>query len=179
MVNLSPRANTWLIGILFVSLAFNLFVGGVWVGHKLFHAREYSESHKREFSMMSFAERMARRLPPRERDKYMSVINGYRPEMAMAEKEMRAAREKVRDALNADPFDPQALADALAGVRESFTNVQKVFHQALVAGAAALDADGRKKLSQWDRDKWRDHDKDRGRSGDQDDSNNGDSNGGD
>jgi uncharacterized membrane protein len=166
MVSLSPRANAWLIGALFVSLAFNLFVGGVWVGHRLFHARgEYGETHKREFSMMSFAERMARRLPVHERNKYMAVIDGYRPEMASAERQMRDARAKVRDALAADPFDPQALNDALANVRESFTNVQKVFHSALAAAAAALDPDGRKQLARWDRDKWGARDKDRDRGG--------------
>ena len=157
MVSLTPRTSGWLIGVLFVSLALNMFVGGVWLGHRLFHDRgEYAEAHKRKFSMMSFAERMAGRLSPAEREQYMAVIDGYRGEMAAAERQMHEARGKVRDALSAVPFDPQALSDALAASRESFTNVQKVFHSALAAAAAALDTEGRQKLARWDRKKDRD-----------------------
>lgn len=171
MVTLTPRASGWLIAVLFVSLALNMFVGGVWLGHRIFHDRgEYSETHKRKFSMMSFAERMAERLSPAERETYMAVIDGYRPEMAAAERQMKDARAKVRDALSAVPFNPQELDDALAASRQSFTNVQRVFHNALASAAAVLSPEAREKLARWDRDKKRERDENNGR---------GDDNGGD
>lgn len=166
MVNLTPRAGGWLIGVLFVSLALNMFVGGVWLGHKFFHVRgEYGESHKGKFSMMSFAERMARGLSPAERETYMGVIDSYKDEMTAADGQMQDARAKVRDALSADPFNPEALNDALAGVRASFTNVQKVFHAALASAAAQLDPEARKKLARWDRKKDRGDGNDDGKNG--------------
>lgn len=168
MVSLSPRAGGWLIGVLFVSLAVNMFVGGVWIGHKFFHDREYGEEHKRKFSMLNFAERMAKRLSPAEREKYMAVINSYRPEMGAAEREMDRARAKVREALSAVPFDPEALNTALAGVRESFTGMQKIFHQALANAAAVVSPEARRDLARWDRKK-RDRDGDEDGNGDRED----------
>ena len=173
MVNLTPRAGNWLIGILFVSLAFNMFVGGVWLGHRFFHPRgEYGESHKGKFSMMSFAERMGRGLSPSERETYMSAIDGYRGEMAAAERQLQDARARVRDALSADPFNPEALNDALTASRDSFANVQKVFHAALASAAAQLDPQARQKLARFGRKKDRDGDNGAGGNGGDDDNDN-------
>jgi uncharacterized membrane protein len=62
-----------------------------------------------------------------------------------------AARRVVRDALVAEPFDPQALESALADLRTQTDAAQVALHRALVDAARELGPEDRRRLadSRW------------------------------
>jgi uncharacterized membrane protein len=153
MVTLSPRAGKWLLAALIVSLGLNLFVGGLIVGHKLNrHPHEWAERHQAETGqprVFGFIDRMASTLPQDDREKFLKTIDGYRAELAEADKNFRGTRKKVQDAIAAEPFDRNALDMALADVQAKMGDLQKVLHRALSDAVSALPPDARKKLAAW------------------------------
>jgi len=153
MVNLSPRGTTWVLIFLFVSLALNLFVAGVVVAHKLHpHPHGFGEWQQRgdnEPPMRAFVDRLAGKLPPDDRTKFLALVGDYRAELGTAGQALRLARGKVRDALAADPFDRNALESALGDVRARMQDMQKVMHAAVVDAATQLSPEARKSLSNW------------------------------
>jgi len=154
MVTLDPRAGKWVLLALFLSLGLNLFVAGIVVAHR-FHRPPHEFADQRppneRSGMHAFVDRMAATLPDADRERFLSVIAGYKPEMAAAEKQLRDARQKVRDAVAADPFDRTALEAAFGDVRARMQDMQKVMHGALADAVSRLPADARKNLAEWDK----------------------------
>lgn len=58
-------------------------------------------------------------------------------------REMRRAQGRIKESLAADPFDPEALTEALAGFRSALLESQERSHGALVELAATLSPDER------------------------------------
>lgn len=170
MVTLDPRSGKWLLLALVVSLGLNLFVGGLVLGHRLHREPhgdwtrpQHAENEPRIFG---FVGRMASALPLGDRKQFIGAMETYHGELAAADARLRQARQKVRDAMAADPFDRTALENAFADVRTSMTDVQKVLHGALADAVSRLPPAARKDLSEWEpraRDKDRDHDLDKDR----------------
>jgi uncharacterized membrane protein len=156
MVTLDPRAGKWVLLALFLSLGLNLFIGGFVVAHR-FHRPPHEFADQRPPNerpgMHAFVDRMASTLPAADRDQFLSVIAGYKAEMATAEKQVHDARQKVRDAVAADPFDRTALESAFGDVRARMQDMQKVMHGALADAISHLSPDARKALAEWDKDK--------------------------
>jgi uncharacterized membrane protein len=153
MVNLSPRAGKWVLAALVVSLGLNLFVGGVMIGRGLHHHRDWSAerpSPDREHRVIAFVGRMAMALPPEDRAKFMAKMEGYRAELVEADRNFRDARNKVQDAIAAEPFDRNALDRAFGEVAARMAAMQKVLHAALSDAVSTLPPDARKALSRWD-----------------------------
>jgi uncharacterized membrane protein len=170
MVTLTPRGTNWVLAALFVSLALNMFVAGLVVAHKLRHGPhgvgEWQQRGDNERPMHGFIDRLAGNLSPDDRGKFMAAIGDYRAEMTIADQAMRQARNKVHDAMAADPFDRNALETAFGEVRARMQDVQKIVHTAIADAAARLSPESRKSLSNWDRKdqgKDKDQDKDQGR----------------
>ena len=177
MVTLDARTGKWLLAALIVSLGLNLFVGGLMLGHRLNrlpHGAFVSERHERaeeKRRIFSFIDRMASALPAGDREKFLAVIDGYRGELAQADKNFREARNKVRTAMSADNFDRAALENAFADVSARMMDVQKVLHAALTDAVSRLPPDARKRLADWepkDKDKGWDKDRDKDRNKDPD-----------
>lgn len=156
MVTLDPRAGKWVLLALFVSLGLNLFVAGFVLAHK-YHRPPHEFADQRPPNerpgVHAFVDRMAGTLPDADREQFLSVIAGYRAEMATAEKQLRDARQKVREAVAADPFDRAALETAFGEVRARLQDMQKVMHGALTDAISRLPADARKNLAEWDKNR--------------------------
>ena len=62
--------------------------------------------------------------------------------------QVRAAREQVREALVAEPFDPAQLEAALARLRERSAAIQLDMHRGLVESARTLTPEQRNRLAE-------------------------------
>ncbi len=175
MVSVEPRNLNWLLAALAASLGLNLFIGGFLVGDELrgWHHPPHGAPWERpphaenQRHIFGFVDHMAATLPEPDRKKFLGVMETYRGELAAADARFHDARDKVRKAIAAEPFDRTALDAAFADVRSSMEEVQKVLHGALADAVSQLPPDARKDLSKWEpgppgppREK--EHDEDRG-----------------
>lgn len=63
-------------------------------------------------------------------------------------RDVRQAREAVREALTREPFDRARLEAALGTLRERTSGIQLEMHRVLLERASSLDADQRKRLAE-------------------------------
>ena len=144
--------------LLFVSIAFNLFLGGLlvgsdmrhWVGghsgfdrgHHSGHGGPGKMSHGGRRSLMG----MHRVLGPEGQEVARDVMAGHREEMRPRFKAMRVAHPGVKDALLAEPFDGMALREAFTSLRTRGVEIQTAIHGAMTALAERLDSEDRRKI---------------------------------
>ena len=131
------RGRSWL---LVVSLALNLFLVGLTVGHRL-SAPPMPEALPG--TVFADLRRMADVLPPETRGEIRQHFEAHRPEIIRGLMAMRAARNDVRDVLQQDPYDPEALRAAFDALRDRTADVQSVVHDTLVEVAGRLDPEDR------------------------------------
>lgn len=70
------------------------------------------------------------------------------PELREQHEALRAARRKVGSALEAEPYDPRALSEALVELRAITSRGQELLHAHLLAHAAKLSAAERRALAE-------------------------------
>lgn len=153
MVTFTPRAAKWLLAGLIVSLGLNLFLGSMIFG------RHFHRPHGEMFAeravpaadrpLRRIAQRMFASIPDDQRPILESAFAEQRPKLAAASQASRDAREKVRLALQAEPFDPAALDRAFAELRARTDDVQSVMHITIAGAAAKMSGEGRKHLAAW------------------------------
>ena len=137
------RTDKWLIGGLIASLAINLLLVGIVLGHMSGFGPppgmgpDPTVGFFRVLGFLSEERRAA--ITPELRQKMDDVIPLLR--------EVRHDQHDVFAALGAEPFDPNALAKTLADLRANLTNVQATSHQSFVAMAASLTPDERRALA--------------------------------
>jgi uncharacterized membrane protein len=165
MVTLDARAGKWVLAALIASLGVNLFVGGMVLGGRFHHPPPgmfQSEGRERgaaDRGMSAFVmDRMAGALPREARGEFRRTVGEHRAAMAEADKNFRGARDKLRAAMAAEPFDRAALDAAFAEMRTRMGESQAAMHAALTDAASRLSPEARKRLSEWDP---RDRNKDR------------------
>lgn len=69
------------------------------------------------------------------------------PELRTQRGELRAARQQVGAALEADPFDRERMANALAKLRETTGEGQRKLHEHLLARVATLPLEQRRQFA--------------------------------
>ena len=95
------------------------------------------------------AEGLAATLPPADATKLRAVLANHTPALEIASADVRKAREGVRQALRAEPFNPAALDQAMVEFSTRRLEMQKRF-QTVVAGAAAqVSPDARGRMAEW------------------------------
>jgi uncharacterized membrane protein len=152
MVTIGPRAVGWLIALLFVSLAANVFVGGIAAGRYFGEQRAVPAVAERnapagERAVPAALRRMMEVVPPEDRPVFMSALAARRPQIAAASRELRAARERLRDLLAAEPLDRPALERAFETVRARSTEVQRVIQLAVADALEKLPAESRRRIA--------------------------------
>lgn len=153
MVGLMDRLNPmsdgggskrcWRIALM-ASLAVNLlFVGvvGVWAVRPMFRGPPQAPEFGRVI------ERMTHRLNDSDAAILKRAYDERRDEMTRLTGSVRDARQKVRRALQADPFDPVALKSAMDEVRAARSAVEEAIQDVMRSGAASMSADGRRTLA--------------------------------
>jgi uncharacterized membrane protein len=144
----SRRGKTWLAVALFASVLLNLFLAGVVTGRlagagpvRDMLATSSTASVGRELMQERF-----RALPPADRLRFLTAMAEHRDTLRAAAAALTRARLNVLDVLAAPTYDPHAMEDAFAAVRQATTAAQVALHEALIQAAATLSPAARVKL---------------------------------
>jgi len=153
MVTIGPRAAPWLLVALLISVAINLFVGGLAAG-RLFAASPASPppaaapAQAGERAPVPAVRRFLAALPEEHRPVVEVSLAERRPQMVAATRELRAARDRVREVLVAERLDRAALDAAIEAMRARNGEVQRILHQALAQSAERLPLDARRAIAE-------------------------------
>ncbi|WP_043948694.1 periplasmic heavy metal sensor [Candidatus Phaeomarinobacter ectocarpi] len=135
----------WVKVILFASLAINLFFAGLLIGGPAF--RDGPPKGGPGAAMMPNPRMFVEALGPREGRRVQREIRRSVPDLREKFKAVRANHLRVVAALRADPYDPQALTDALGNVREAHTELAASFQEPLATVFGNLTYEQRLKLA--------------------------------
>jgi len=132
---------TKVLGVaLVVSLALNFFLAG-WMGARMIHG---DMGHDR-WSIT----RLVRDLPEDQRGAVLDIFERHREQIRGVMDTMRDTRREVADILMAEPYDPDAAAQALAELRSESAAMQESMHAALLEAAANLPPEARVDLGRF------------------------------
>jgi len=135
--------SKWLIGGLVASLVANLLLAGFIAGRMAMRspppamAPDPTAGYGR---LLGF-------LPAERRDAIKPMLRSHLREVIGDARSLRGEQKAVLVALAQEPFDAQALANALAELRSSLTATQEASHRSLVEIAATLTAAERRQLA--------------------------------
>ena len=127
------------IGVaLLISLMLNAFTVGVLVSQS---------RHKPVAEDMAGPGERSHRLPPMAAELFRKLRKAPDGAMGEAIASAREARDLVQSALTAEPFDPQALSDAFARLRESESELARQAQMRILNLASELSAQERADLA--------------------------------
>lgn len=135
-------ARRWRIGLV-ISLALNLFLGGVvgvWALRPVFRMSPQPESTR-------IIDHMASRLQPADAAILRGVYDKQSDKLVALSQQLRAARAKMRRNLRAEPFDAAALEASMDEVRHTRMELMKALEGIVSEGAAAMSPNGRQALA--------------------------------
>ena len=143
---------------LFVSVAVNLFLGGLMVGRWLDprhpHPPPRMERETREGAPPGW---MRRALGPEGATALEEAWQSHAPAIEPLREELRRSREAVSAALAAEPFDPDVYAGALDGMRASNARLHTAIQAVMVDVARQLTPEQRRAVvergREWERRK--------------------------
>jgi uncharacterized membrane protein len=131
--------------LLIVSLALNVLLGTALATALLMQYR--SGAHEARHMDLPSPRALARHLHEDERSRLRAILGGHRPAFRAAGGEVMEARRRVRDALTAEPFEAETLANALADLRRGQGRMSAEAQAAIVELAESMDAEGRQRLA--------------------------------
>lgn len=135
-----PRAWAYgLLAVTLISVSLNLMVAGWLLGQRM------AAPERMERGMLR---QIAQSLPEEVRAPLREEVRSRRGELFRAFRALRVAREEVRAAIGAEPFDRERLAAALAEQRRRMNALQTQLHEAMLATASDLDAEARQRWSE-------------------------------
>ena len=154
MVTIDQRGAKWLLLALLLSLAVNLFIGGILVG-RWFRDQpveslrtEASLAQQNQRPVFAMFQRISRKLNSEERRLFRDAVVSHRAELRSAYRGVRQARQALRRTLRAEPYDRQALEAALAELRARKDTFERTLHRAALDGIERLPPAGRQRLVQ-------------------------------
>lgn len=139
---MKPR-RCWRLALV-ASLALNLLLAGVvgvWAVRPMFRGPPPPPEFGRVI------EHMTHRLNDSDAAILKRAYSEHRDEMNRLIGNVRDARQKVRRALQTEPFDPVALKGAMNEVRAARSAVEEAIQDVMRSGAAAMSAEGRHMLA--------------------------------
>lgn len=145
------RATPWIIALLISVLANGAMLGltlhSVSGGPRL--EREYRDGPPPAMRGDGFSVRgFLSALPPEAREAAAQRLRAERDDVTARMREVRAAQRAVEDALLADPFDPDALSDAMLALRTARTNMEREIESAIIDIVADLPPEQRMRALQ-------------------------------
>jgi len=140
-----PLSGKWLRGLLFASLAVNLFFVGlvsarVVLGVDLpgFESRE-----RRGFHELPHPRTLREALPSERQELLETTLDAHREAVRAEFRSLNAARQRVADAIRAVPFDPAELEAAFDVLRQKNSDTAASLHRMLAELASRLDDEER------------------------------------
>ena len=155
----SERTRHWLGPLLFLSVAGNLFLGGLVVGRVTFswpiwdttapegQTTDATTANSRAANTESRLGERIRALPAPERRRFMVALSQNRGDLPEARRALRRAALHVSELIAAPTLDGPALTAALTEVRAATAREQNSLHAALVPALAALSPESRAALA--------------------------------
>lgn len=121
MTDFLRRNAATIMVVLLVSLAGNLFLGGVLAGRFVHdHKRPgWSSSTDGDQMVRVVLERIARDLPEEQRKPFREAMEQQRPQLVQGGQQVRDARDALRAAITTRPFDRARFDAAFDGTRDS------------------------------------------------------------
>jgi uncharacterized membrane protein len=149
MVTLNLGSGKLLAAALLVSLALNLFIGGVVAGRLLSPTPPATvaggeNGEQRPIRRLVMA--LATNLGDTERSIFITVITDRETEIRSAGREVRAARRAALARIHATPFDRKALDAALVTLRQRQDALQVALQTAIADAVEKLPDDARKRI---------------------------------
>jgi len=139
---------------LFISLAFNLLIGGVMIGRWGWHG----DHHDRGGTHWGARIWLEWALGDEAAPKVERLWDAHRAQLKPLREASKQARAKVNSTLSADPFDAPAYAAALDESLEKSMAIRATHHAFMIELAASLTPEQRAKLSEFaGRKHWRRH----------------------
>lgn len=133
--------------ILLVSLALNLFFVGAWAALAWRH--HFGPHHGGGGTPAARIERLAAALPAADAEKLRGEMRARAGKLDAATGAFRRAQMHVREALRAEPFNPDALRSAMADARAARLTVDEAIQDVIAAASAQMAPEGRRKLADW------------------------------
>ena len=127
---------------LVVSLALNVFCGGVIVGHRFARAGGF-EWQANPARLKLGLERVLRALPDRDAKVVRELFEAQRATIAQRFQALQDSRDAVGAALKTDPFDPAAFTAAYEAMQARSAELQGAIHAVIKAAIPQLSAEGR------------------------------------
>jgi uncharacterized membrane protein len=93
--------------------------------------------------------RIAASLPPADAQIMRTQLRHEAQKVASAQADLRLSQDDVRKSLRADPFDPDAMRQAMAENRSARENFDQVLHDMIATAASQMSIVGRTKLADW------------------------------
>jgi len=144
------RAPRWMKILLGVSLALNLGVAAAAAGIAIRHGGPpHGGPGFRDIGGF------ARFVPEARQDAARAELESHKEEFSAARDRMRAAREKVGEIFMAEPYDAEALAQALAEMRAASGESQAPLHEAMIKIGATLTPEERAQVIETFRERGR------------------------
>jgi uncharacterized membrane protein len=132
----------WLFVLLLVSLAVNLFFGGLVVARHVM-----APPHPPEPRLPRLVEDLARHLAPADAAILHRVFAAHTAEIEERSANAAQARDRIRQAMSREPFDPAALRASFEDARSKDMDLRRAVQDVLLEAATAVSPDGRGKLA--------------------------------
>lgn len=140
----SVPKKVWVI--LGVSLAINLFFGGLIAGRLMSHReRPQHDGFEDDLGPRGFLKRSGLREAGPE---VKQILRGRREKLKGSMRSLAQAREQVRVVLEAEPYDAEAAAAAFARTRDMTGQMQADMHKALLDVSNKLTPAQRKRMAE-------------------------------
>ena len=136
----TPRWLKWLLSL---SLALNFVVIGLAVGAAIkFHRHGHGHGGVATIGHIMWA------LPSESRDRAKELIRAARPDLKALRTERKAAKLALADAIEASPFDAEAVTAAFAALRDKDQTNKASTHAVMVDILRLLTAEERADVAQ-------------------------------
>jgi hypothetical protein len=143
-----PRWITVLGAALVVSLALNLFFGGVIVGHRVGGRGGDFDLQMTPAKLKLGLERVLRALPDNDAKVVRDLFAAQRADLTQRFQALQDARKAIGAALKAKPFDPAAFTSAYEAMQARSRELQDALHGVIKAAIPQLSAEGRAAIAQ-------------------------------
>jgi uncharacterized membrane protein len=137
-----PRWITILGAALVVSLALNVFFGGVIVGHRVAGRGDF-DWQMTPAKLRLGLERVLRALPDNDAKVLRDGFDAQRADLTQSFQALQDARKGIGAALKAKPFDPAAFTAAYEAMQARSRELQEALHGVIKAAIPQLSDEGR------------------------------------
>jgi uncharacterized membrane protein len=152
----APRRSSRVL--LLVSLALNLFFIGAAVALAW---RHYAWDRREAWTPGARVERLAASLPSADADKLRAAFRTHMPAIEQARAAYRAAHERLRESLRAEPYNADAVRAAMADIRAARAKLDEALQDTILSASAQMGPDSRRALADWTPSRRRGKEKDR------------------